>query len=75
MPISFEETSDGKFIARSISCDLDPYSINIIKRRYSHKHLLYSENLIFGKSDAEGNFAVGYYSKGKEIIDSINESI
>ena len=75
IPISFQETSDGKFISRSLFCDLDPYSVNTLKRRYSHKNLLSPINLICRESDAADNFAIGYHSKGKEIIDTINESI
>ena len=41
IPISFEKTSNGKFISRSIFCDLDPYSMNRMKRQYSHKDLLH----------------------------------
>ena len=75
IPISFSETSKGKYLARTIFTDLDPYSINKIKTRYPYNGLLHSDYLVAGSRDASVNFAKGHYLEGKELIDSINNSL
>ena len=75
IPISFSETSKGKYIARTMFTDLDPYSINKIKTRCSYNNLLHSDNLISGQSDASMCFSKGHYLDGKELIDTINKTL
>ena len=72
IPISFSETSKGKYMARTMFIDLDPYSINKIKARYSYNGLLHSDYLINGAGDASFNFAKSHYLDGKDIMDTIN---
>eukprot|EP01084_Bolivina_argentea_P187696 323260_1 len=75
IPILFTETSKGKYVSRSLFTDSNPYSINNIKKRYSHNSLLHPEYLINSNSDACSNFATGHYSKGKELIDSVSNQL
>ena len=54
--------------------DLEPTVVESIKTgRY--KDLFDKDNLIYGKESAANNYARGYYTKGKEIIDPVLDSL
>ncbi len=53
----FTETSNGKYVPRSIFVDLDPSPIDEI-RTGSYRQLFHPELLISGKEDAANNYAV-----------------
>ena len=70
----FDESKDGTFIARNLMIDTDPNVINHIKC-CSHSKLYDPEYLLYGQQDAGNNFARGYYTIGREMIDKINDKI
>jgi tubulin alpha len=65
----FTETSNGKYVPRSIFVDLDPSPIDEIRQ------LFHPELLISGKEDAANNYARGHYTIGKEMIDGVIDRI
>eukprot|EP01084_Bolivina_argentea_P291169 500399_1 len=73
--IQFNETQKGKYKARSLFIDLDPYAINNINNIYSYKSLLNKSYLINGKHDSSSNFANAYHISGKQMIDSISNQL
>jgi tubulin alpha len=70
----FTETSNGKYVPRSIFVDLDPSPIDEI-RTGSYRQLFHPELLISGKEDAANNYARGHYTIGKEMIDGVIDRI
>lgn len=70
----FTETSNGKYVPRSLFVDLDPSPIDEI-RTGSYRSLFHPELLISGKEDAANNYARGHYTIGKEMVDNVIERI
>ena len=55
---------------RAINIDLEPTVMDEI-RTGAYRDLFHKESLISGKEDCANNFAEGYYTKGKEIVDLV----
>ena len=70
----FYETSEGKYVPRSLMVDLEPTVIDQV-RASAYKNLYHPENLITGKEDAANNFARGHYTVGKLILDTVMNKI
>ncbi|KAJ9648625.1 alpha-tubulin [Coniosporium tulheliwenetii] len=70
----FNETSNGKYVPRSIFVDLDPSPIDEI-RTGAYRQLFHPELLISGKEDASNNYARGHYTVGKELVDSVIDRV
>jgi len=70
----FEEQNSGQYVPRNISVDLEPAVIDDV-RRGSYTRLFHPDFLLSGKEDAANNFARGYYTKGKEILDLVNDRL
>lgn len=70
----FTETSNGKYVPRSLFVDLDPSPIDEI-RTGGYRHLYHPELLISGKEDAANNYARGHYTIGKEMVDNVIDRI
>ena len=64
----FSETGAGKHVPRSVFLDLEPTVIDEV-RTGTYRQLFHPEQLISGKEDAANNYARGYCTIGKEIID------
>ncbi len=64
----FSETSAGKYVPRSIFVDLEPTVVDEV-RSGTYRQLFQSEQLISGKEDAANNYARGYNTVSKKIID------
>ena len=64
----FYQTEAGKYVPRSVFVDLEPTVVDQV-RTGTYKHLFNPENVISGKEDAANNYARGYYTIGKEMID------
>ena len=64
----FYQTETGKYVPRSVLIDLEPTVVDQV-RTGTYKHLFNPENVISGKEDAANNYARGYYTIGKEMID------
>lgn len=70
----FSESSDGQFVPRNLSIDLDPTTISDI-RRGSLGSLFHPEYLVAGTEDAANNFARGMYTVGKDQMELIMDRI
>ncbi|CAI5446297.1 unnamed protein product [Caenorhabditis angaria] len=68
MSTFFSESSQGKYVPRSIFVDLEPTVVDEI-RTGVYKKLFHPEQMLTGKEDAANNYARGHYTVGKEIID------
>eukprot|EP01083_Nonionella_stella_P144892 453142_1 len=75
LSISFTETSKGKFIARSLFIDMDPYTIQCTKSLYPYSNVLNESYLINGKTSCSDIWARAHYVDGKEIIDQVSNTI
>ena len=64
----FYETSDGRFVPRSVFCDLDYMAIDSV-RTGDMRSLFNKNDFISGKEDGAGNFARGYYTNGRNLFD------
>lgn len=60
----FNETASGKLVPRTIFVDLEPTAVDKVS-----KDLFHPDSFISGNEGACGNFARGYCTAGKEIID------
>ncbi|XP_037627967.1 tubulin alpha chain-like [Sebastes umbrosus] len=70
----FSETEAGQHVPRNIFVDLEPTVIDQV-RTGTYRQLFHPEQLITGKEDAANNYARGYYSVGREIIDLVLDRI
>ncbi|KFA61175.1 hypothetical protein S40285_02185 [Stachybotrys chlorohalonatus IBT 40285] len=70
----FSETGQGKYVPRTIYCDLEPNVIDEV-RTGTYRNLFHPEMMISGKEDASNNYARGHYTVGKELIESVLEKI
>jgi len=66
----FNETQKGRYCPRSIFCDLEPTVIDET-RTGKLRNLYRPDTLINAKEDASNNYARGYYTCGKEMIDRL----
>lgn len=70
----FDEMENGRRVARAVFADLEPSVIDEI-RTGTHRELFHPHQFIAGKEDAAKNFARGYYTTGRAIIDDILDRI
>ncbi|KAL4892548.1 Tubulin/FtsZ, GTPase domain-containing protein [Aspergillus ambiguus] len=70
----FTETSNGKYVPRSIFVDLDPSPVDEI-RTGAYRQLFHPELLVSGKEDAANNYARGHYTVGKDLVDTVADRI
>ncbi|KAJ1910970.1 Tubulin beta chain (Beta tubulin) [Tieghemiomyces parasiticus] len=68
--VYFNEARERKFVPRAVCVDLEPGSIDSI-RRSTHSALFRPDNMIHGSTGAGNNWATGYYTEGAELIDEI----
>lgn len=65
----FTETSDGsRYVPRCLQVDLEPSVIDEV-RHGPYKNLFHPDQMVSGKEDAANNFARGYYTIGRDLID------
>ncbi|KAJ3446225.1 tubulin beta chain-related [Anaeramoeba flamelloides] len=72
--ILFDTQSSEKHVARSIHVDLDPTTIENIKKS-EYGSLLEPQNMTKGKKGTHNNFAKGYITDGKDIIERIMDNV
>ncbi|KAL8941504.1 MAG: hypothetical protein Q9211_001809 [Gyalolechia sp. 1 TL-2023] len=70
----FSETGQGKYVPRTIYCDLEPNVVDEV-RTGPYRHLFHPEHMITGKEDASNNYARGHYTVGKELIDQVLDKV
>eukprot|EP01083_Nonionella_stella_P181961 653324_1 len=72
---SFQETSKGKYYARCLFYDLDPYPIHIMQNAFKYRNLLRDRYCVSGMYGVNNNFAAGHYTIGKYYIDAVNDKL
>jgi len=70
----FTETGKGKYVPRAIFLDLEPTVIDEV-RTGEYRALFHPEQMITGREDAANNYARGFYTVGKEVIENVMERI
>ncbi|XP_067015357.2 tubulin alpha-1 chain-like [Anabrus simplex] len=70
----FSQTAAGKCVPRVVMVDLEPTVIDEI-RTGTYRRLFHPEQLITGKEDAASNYARGYYTIGREVVDLVLDRI
>jgi len=65
----FNETGTGTYVPRAVMIDLEPTTINQV-RRGDYGKLYHPDQLISGKEDAANNYARGHFTVGKELLDT-----
>lgn len=70
----FDCTDGGRYVPRAVFVDLESTVTDQV-RTGKFKDLYHPEYIISGKEDAANNFARGYYTVGKEVIDNVTERI
>ena len=66
--VYYNEATGGRYVPRAILMDLEPTVVDEV-RTGTYRQLFHPEQLISGKEDAANNYARGYCTIGKEIID------
>ncbi|XP_045461778.1 tubulin alpha-2 chain-like [Harmonia axyridis] len=70
----FSETDSGRFSPKAIFIDLEPSVIDSIKMG-PMKGMYHPDQMIASKEDAANNYARGYYTVGKEVVDRAMDTI
>ncbi|QKX60730.1 uncharacterized protein TRUGW13939_07876 [Talaromyces rugulosus] len=70
----FSETGQGKYVPRTIYCDLEPNVVDEV-RTGTYRSLFHPEQMVTGKEDASNNYARGHYTVGKEMIDRVLDQV
>lgn len=70
----FSETQNNKIVPRSIFIDMEPTVIDEV-RNGSYRNLFHPDQLISGKEDAANNFARGYNTVGRDMIEPVVDKI
>ncbi|KAL9712894.1 alpha-tubulin [Leucoagaricus gongylophorus] len=70
----FSETSTGKHVPRSLYVDLEPGVVDEVKTGL-YKNLFHPETLINGKEDAANNYARGYYTTGRGMLEETMDRV
>jgi len=64
----FQEHGNGKFVPRCVFADLEPSVVDEV-RSGQYRSLFHPDRLISGKEDAANNFARGYYTVGRDLLE------
>ncbi len=70
----FDHTDGGRYVPRAVFVDLESTVTDQV-RTGQFKDLYHPEYIISGKEDAANNYARGFYTVGKGVIDSVTERI
>merc|ERR1711910_244220 len=70
----FSETGGGKHVPRAVFVDLEPSVIDEV-RTGVYRQLFHPEQMVTGKEDAANNYARGFYTIGKEMVDVVMDRI
>ncbi|KAH8819083.1 Tubulin/FtsZ, GTPase domain-containing protein [Xylogone sp. PMI_703] len=70
----FSETGHGKYVPRTIYCDLEPNVVDDI-RTGPYRNLFHPEQMITSKEDAANNYARGHYTVGRNMIDQVMDRV
>lgn len=69
-----ESGSSGRYVPRSVMVDLEPTVVDQV-RAGPYGKLFHPEQMISGKEDAANNYARGYYTAGRTVIDRVMERV
>ncbi|XP_017490942.1 PREDICTED: tubulin alpha-8 chain-like [Rhagoletis zephyria] len=69
-----ESGTTGRYVPRSLFVDLEPTVVDTV-RLGPYGKLFHPEQLITGKEDAANNYARGYYTAGRTVIDRVMDRV
>jgi len=72
--VYFTETQSGRWVPKSIFCDLEPASLQAVQSS-TIGELFKPDNFIYGQNGAGNNWAKGHYTEGSLIIESAMDAI
>lgn len=70
----FSHPTVGKYVPRAIMVDLEPSVVEQFQAS-SYRNLFHPDQLICGKEDAANNYARGYYTVGRKLIENLSEKL
>ncbi|KAH0474990.1 MAG: hypothetical protein KVP17_004064 [Porospora cf. gigantea B] len=70
----FQQTSDEHYVPRAVMVDLEPTVIDEVKSG-PMRHLFNPDLMVDTQDGAANNFARGFYTVGKEIVDDVMEKL
>ena len=70
----FSETGGGKHVPRAVFVDLEPTVVDEV-RTGVYRQLFHPEQMVTGKEDAANNYARGFYTIGKEMVDVVMDRL
>ena len=70
----FSETGGGKHVPRAVFVDLEPTVVDEV-RTGVYKQLFHPEQMVSGKEDAANNYARGFYTIGKEMVEVVMDRL
>jgi len=70
----FSEVQSGKYVPRSVFVDMEPTVVDGI-RVGERSQLFHPDLLLNAKEDAANNFARGYYTEGKSLMEGLSNQI
>jgi len=72
--VYFNEGQNGRYVPRSILCDLEPGTMTAIKSSV-YGEFFRPDNFINGQSGAGNNWAKGHYTEGAELVDNVMDTV
>eukprot|EP01083_Nonionella_stella_P272542 924289_1 len=72
--VFYHEKDEGQYVPRNLMIDLEPSVIEDIQNS-KYSKMFHSDFLLSGKEGANNNWAAGYYTLGKAMMDTINDRI
>ena len=70
----FSETGGGKHVPRAVFVDLEPTVVDEV-RTGAYRQLFHPEQMVSGKEDAANNYARGFYTIGKEMVEVVMDRL
>ncbi|CAF1383558.1 unnamed protein product [Adineta steineri] len=68
--VYYNEAAGGKYVPRAVLIDLEPGTMDSV-RAGSYGQLFRSDNFVFGQLGAGNCWAIGHYTEGAKLIDSV----
>ncbi|KAL0476265.1 tubulin beta [Acrasis kona] len=72
--VYYNEAASGRYVPRAILVDLEPSCLDNI-RGSTYGELFRPDNFIYGNTGAGNNWAKGFFTEGREIVDLIMDSV
>ena len=70
----FNCTGNGKYVPRAAMIDLEPNIVNEVRSGH-YRNLFHPKQLLTGNEDASNNYARGYFTVGRDMIENTVETV